>query len=243
VKQLTVSVTAMIVAFAFSALAATDAHAAPTTETLPASNSAAAGELIVVHGGAWWLVGPGAVETARPAAQRFASQGWDVQLIDYAAGPDSLPDVVAFYDSERERLGPSYPICAYGESAGGQLALMLAGERPELNCVIAAAAPTDLTAQHGFVAEALNKLFPDDPSRLVDWSPINADIRQPTLLAAALNDQVIPPSDTRLMVSELPSAKLVLLHHGSSQWVHSDVSNRDLRKLNRAECLFLAQIT
>ena len=90
------------------------------------------------------------------------------------------------YDAARARF-PGLPICAYGESAGGQLALMLAVRRP-LACVIDAAGPVDLprldgTPQADWVRAKALAAFGD----LRDASPTHhaAAIRAPVLAGYA----------------------------------------------------------
>ena len=52
--------------------------------------------------------------------------------------------MVDVYNAARQRY-PDLPICAVGISAGGNLALNLATREPDLDCVVALSAPTDLT--------------------------------------------------------------------------------------------------
>ena len=110
------------------------------------------GLMITIHGGGWYVVGPGAVAAERPFADLWRSSGWETLNITYSACSQSLPDVVWFHDAARALFGPRLPVCAYGQSAGAQLALMLANSRPDVGCVIAEGAPTDLTSISGETA-------------------------------------------------------------------------------------------
>ena len=89
--------------------------------------------MILVHGGAWR--GPDSREQARllrEPGDLLLRRRWRVVSVDYRQGAQGLRDVVAAI----ERLGPrrgGAPLCLYGESAGGQLALVAAAERPSLD--------------------------------------------------------------------------------------------------------------
>jgi acetyl esterase/lipase len=104
----------------------------------------AKGLMITIHGGGWYVVGPGAVVVERPAADLWRSRGWETLNITYRACAQSLTDVMWFHDAARRLVGTALPLCATGGSAGGHLALMMASLRSDVGCVIAEAAPADL---------------------------------------------------------------------------------------------------
>jgi acetyl esterase/lipase len=196
--------------------------------------------IIVIHGGGWAGVGNRTTASMRDRALYFNARGYETLNIDYRPGTASLHDVNAFYDMFRARLGARTPICAYGESAGGHLALMLAGDRPSLRCVIGLAAPTDLAslpptalanAQHAFGL-----------ANLVAWSPALQEppIAQPVLLANAVDDPVVPFDQAYEFWNHRPRGTIVFgLEPGSVGWVHSDVSLDSLLRLARTELAFL----
>lgn len=196
--------------------------------------------ILVIHGGGWAGVGNQTTASMRNRAQYFNARGYETLNIDYRPGTASLHDVNTFYDMLRAQLGPRTPICAYGESAGGHLALMLAGDRPGLRCVIALAAPTDLAslpptglanAQHAFGL-----------ANLVTWSPALTEppIAQPVLLASALDDPVVPFDQAYEFWQHRPrGTTVVALQPGPVGWVHSDVSLDSLLRLARTELAFL----
>src|SRR3954452_7737199 len=96
-----------------------------TLVTWTAPHGRPAGIVLVIHGGAWRAAGPRTVALMDARARSFAGWGWAGAAGDYRPFADSPGDVVRAYDAVRGRY-PNLPICAYGESAGGHLALMLA---------------------------------------------------------------------------------------------------------------------
>ena len=103
------------------------------------------GFVLLIHGGGWVFTGPATLAAEAPTVRRLTGLGWGVYNVDYRAGWLSVVDVVAAFDHLRA-LHPGVPLCAYGESAGGQLAMLLAASRPSLRCVVSVAGLSDLTA-------------------------------------------------------------------------------------------------
>ena len=97
--------------------------------TWTAPHGRPAGVVLVVHGGAWRAAGPRTVALMDARARTFAGWGWAAAVVDYRAFADAPGDVVRAYDAARERF-PGLPICAYGESAGGQLGGLLPARAP-----------------------------------------------------------------------------------------------------------------
>jgi acetyl esterase/lipase len=187
--------------------------------------------VLVVHGGAWRAAGPRTIALMDARARRFARWGWAAAVVDYRAFADAPGDVVRAYDAARARY-PGLPVCAYGESAGGQLALMLAVRRP-LQCVIDAARPVDLprldgTPQADWVrAEAL-AAFGD----LRDASPTHhgAAIHAPVLAGYAAADRIVPASQGRYLRRALTHARVIELGAGAGpRFVHATVPAAALR--------------
>ena len=142
-------------------------------------------------------------------ARTFAGWGWAAAVVDYRGFADAPGDVVRAYDAARRRF-PGLPICAYGESAGGHLALMLAVRRP-LACVVDAAGPVDLprlggTPQADWVRAKALAAFGD----LRDASPTRhaAAIRAPVLAGYAAADRIVPASQGRYLKRALPRARV-----------------------------------
>jgi dipeptidyl aminopeptidase/acylaminoacyl peptidase len=196
--------------------------------------------ILVIHGGGWAGVGNQTTETMRDRAQFFNARGFLTLNIDYRPGTASLHDVNTFYDMLRARVGRTTPICAYGESAGGHLALMLAGDRPGLRCVIALAAPTDLSSLPPTALANAEEAF--GFANLVAWSPALREppIKQRVLLADAIDDPVVPFDQAYEFWRHRPRGTTVMaLEPGPVGWVHSNVSLDSLLGLARAELAFL----
>ncbi len=100
--------------------------------------------MIFIHGGAWYVVGREALEVQRTLADQWRGAGWQTYSTSYRGCRKSVQDVVKFYDLIRARVGRGVPICLFGQSAGGHLALMLASRRDDVSCVVSLAGPSDL---------------------------------------------------------------------------------------------------
>jgi hypothetical protein len=104
------------------------------------------GIVLLFHGGAWRNVGATQVRAladyrAGDFVRQWRARGFITVLSTYSYGEASWNDVVAVYDQLHARY-PDLPIGAYGQSAGGQLALLLGAAR-DLAFVISDAGPTD----------------------------------------------------------------------------------------------------
>jgi acetyl esterase/lipase len=190
-----------------------------------------AGVVLVIHGGAWRASGARTPALMAARARTFADWGWAAAVVDYRGFADSPGDVVRAYDVARRRF-PALPICAYGESAGGHLALMLAVRRP-LACVVDAAGPVDLprlsgTPQADWVRAKALAAFGD----LSDASPTRhaAAIRAPVLAGYAAADRIVPASQGRRLKRALPDAHVIELGAGDGpRFVHGSVPPAALR--------------
>jgi acetyl esterase/lipase len=193
----------------------------------PTNASGVAGKLLVLHGGYWLLTGMGSFSHARPFADYARARGWWAGFVDFPAGAQSLNGVIAAYDA-LHRSDPNVPICVYGESTGGTLALLLAQRRPSISCVIAAAAPTDLadtTGSDGSVHQLSIIAF--GRAGLAGFSPAadHRSIHVPTLAAYARSDRVVPPRQG-VMLNRTRSAaiRVITLPSGNTDFVHSGIT-------------------
>ena len=227
-----VLVAALLAATAASAVLAVSLPArGRTLVTWTAPHGRPAGVVLVVHGGAWRAAGPRTAALMQSRARTFAGWGWAAAVVDYRGFADAPGDVVRAYDAARERF-PALPICAYGESAGGQLALMLAVRRP-LACVVDAAGPVDLprldgTPQADWVRAKALAAFGD----LRDASPTHhaAAIRAPVLAGYAAADRIVPASQGRYLKRALSHARVIELGAGAGpRFVHATVPAVALR--------------
>jgi acetyl esterase/lipase len=197
---------------------------------------------MVIHGGAWIWTGPQQVQLMAPRALRFSDAGYLTDNIDYRPGYHSLPDSLVEYDRLRRRLGRHAPICLWGGSSGGHLALMIATRRPDVACVMSEAGPTDLATDTNLLPGS-HFLF-DRHGGLARWSPVTyADqIRAPLLLVGATNDDVVPLSQARELARVHPQhTRVFVLHAGTSPWVHGSVDTGDLALLYRTERAFVVR--
>jgi acetyl esterase/lipase len=226
-----VTAAGLIAAVASGVLAVSLPARGRTLLTWTAPHGRPAGVVLVIHGGAWRASGRRTAALMNGRARTFAGWGWAAAVVDYRAFADSPGDVVRAYDAARERY-PALPICAYGESAGGHLALMLAVRRP-LSCAIDAAGPVDLprlggTPQADWVRAKALAAFGD----LRDASPTDhaAAIRAPVLAGYAATDRVVPASQGRYLQRALPRAHVVELGAGAGpRFVHASVPAASLR--------------
>jgi dipeptidyl aminopeptidase/acylaminoacyl peptidase len=204
--------------------------------------------VIMVHGGGWSGVGAGVVHSLDTTAQLLNSQGYETLNVDYRPGRRSFDDVLAFYDRARRRLGRRYPICMLGASAGGQLSLMVALRRPDVACVIAFAAPTDLVSIGGTPkADLVHRAAVDafGARDLAEWSPARrrGAIRSPILLFNATTDPAIPYQQALDLRRAQRDVTLVRLRPGPAGFVHSSVDQRDAARAPGQMYRFLSRVT
>ncbi len=173
---------------------------------------------MLIPGGGWERPDSGYQEM-KASAPTVQQQGYATVAIRYDAGTKALRQVMAVYQAARRRY-PDVPVCATGISAGGNLALLLAAREPQLECVAAVSAPTDLTTlarqdpqgQEAYNA-AVHALGQDQLGR---FSPIRyADrIRAKVLLVNAESDPVVPSEQGRELARALPGSQLLVLPPG-----------------------------
>jgi pimeloyl-ACP methyl ester carboxylesterase len=237
----------MSAAHAVRTLCRSIAGAVVTVALLPAAALAVAPEIhsakagkshhatvVLIHGGTWIHTGAAAMAPLRATASRFQRYGYRTVNLDYRPGPEGLEDVEAIVDAQH-RARPDEPVCVYGESAGGHWALMLAAVRPYVGCVIAAAAPTDLTSGLGaWLADRVDFVFSGDAGM---YSPIRyaGKIGADVLLAYGADDGYVPPAQGAGMASRLRSSKLDVLAAGDRDWIHGTASQAAIRHLHSLE--------
>jgi len=238
-----------------------EAGAANSSSTVvnayPPPTQGVRGWVMVVHGGGWKGVGPSTVVQERPQALWLQSQGWATLNVDYRAGAGSLSDVLSFYDGLRSRLGRRTPICLWGSSAGGQLALLLAEMRPHVRCVITEGAPTDFQS---IASQPASGLYLGDPVQffgprwvaelatqafgldgLARYSPVTAAgrLRARLLLTGSEGDFLIPAAQAKEMVARGADAQTLRLARGDLFFTHADVSTAAMHDYQHAELKIL----
>jgi acetyl esterase/lipase len=165
------------------------------------------GVVLVIHGGGWVDVGPGQLDFGNVEAERWVRAGWATANLDYRACAQSLPDVVRLHDAIRERIGGRTPIVVVGESAGAQLALVLAARRPRsIAAVIGRAPPTDpdgLAAGQAYDPRT-GAMDSPLPAQLADsWRIFAADLPAATPLA------LVPDITARVLVARSRTDPLI----------------------------------
>lgn len=222
------------------------------------------GWVIVIHGGGWQTEGKASVDAEDYAAELFQRHGWATYNIDYRPGVLSLPDVVAAYDWLRRRVGARATICAWGSSAGGNLALLLATRRRRLACVISEAGPTDLIRWREQTAWAPPGVSPHTGPRyayehfmlptlgranLRRFSPVYeaSRIRARLLLGCSTWDYWCPPAQPREMKRARPEGTTVMFLAGAppaapANFTHASVTPEALLAWRRAELRLLNSV-
>lgn len=171
--------------------------------------------------------------------------------IDYerGAGPalDSIRTAV-LAERRRTRRGP---LCLYGESSGGHLAVLTANRMPEVDCVITfgapfsfhalaadAAAHPEMVGYANSMEVAIKPTFGDDPAGWEPWEPayIRTPLRAAVLAMICADDPLVPPSQ----VHQLPGAKTFVAPSGQRTYVHGSISGPGLRSVRARILRFLA---
>lgn len=199
--------------------------------------------MIVAAGG--WNSNPQAVRDFHNRhAQRFANDGFLTYTIEHtpgtgtALGPMSghvgFQNVVQHYDELRAAVdtfpnGSAYPICAFGESSGGNSALLLGISRPALHCIIAQAPPTDLRTVSSSMPAVVRQLAINafGETNLAVYSPLawpaSTYLKQKILLGHGYGDQLVGRAQSLdFCASRVPTAKCYILDtsNGSVPWSH-----------------------
>lgn len=215
------------------------------------------GTMLVLHGGAWFSVGRAKLSLTRADAARWRARGWRTVNATYRPCAASVGDVLALYDRVRSRYGATQPICAFGRSAGGQLALLLAARRPRLDCVVAEAGIADLAAlQHettpagsfgpSEVANWATAAFGAD--RLAAVSAAGSPVSARVLYAIGTADPLVPWRQATDFAADQrgrdPAAYVDLLHvpAGDQPFEHALVSAAGLAEFYAREDALVAPL-
>ena len=216
-------------------------------ECLPKGTSASQPGIVFIHGGGWGT-DPETRSHYTSLCQAYASEGYVVYNIDYRLAstttgaqtgtpwPDQIADVqlavrVMRQNAQSLSLDPNR-ICAYGDSAGAHLALLLgniqtimpsdvsgiaSGYSPTVNCVIDQFGPTDLAALYNVpgdqvaVYNLLDSQTPtSNPQLYQSASPafaVSAQSAQ-TLITQGTHDTSVPSAQSQEMQSALQQANV-----------------------------------
>jgi pimeloyl-ACP methyl ester carboxylesterase len=164
-------------------------------------------QLILIHGGSFLFTDPFFRPLTRPDA---LAAGFQPHYLSYPLG--DLPAAVTAAREEarrlREKVGFDH-VYAYGASAGGTLAAILAGEA-DVAAAVAKAPVSDLATWEW----PLGRYGPDyyenilaTPGAQLRFSPVNRAEEQPLLVIQGREDGVVPPA-----MNEAFAAKFARVH-------------------------------
>lgn len=201
------------------------------------------GTVVLIHAGGW--AGHDASSTEKlintPGAV-FLARGWRVVSIDYEEGTAGLQFVLNTVGEELARKTGDGPVCIYGESAGGHLALVAASRLRAIDCVITLGAPTDINLYEAegsvspdgrvrLVAYQASRFFGTTPEQIAPWNPVTLAprIHADVMLMHESDDAIVPTSHTTSFHAARPTTQTVMLEPGdpldpSTQFVHSTIS-------------------
>jgi acetyl esterase/lipase len=209
-----------------------------------------AGLVLLLPGGGW-RPDDNQFELQKASAKGLQGQGYATAVVYYAPGPKGLRQIQDVYKVGRQHY-PGLPVCASGLSSGGNLALMLATREPDLTCVIATAAPTDLTTlaeqdpEGDEAYAAAVDVFGADG--LAKFSPVRyaKKIKAKVQLVIAESDPLDPIEQGRELVKALPGTDFITVPPGpiTVPWAHFggvpvDASDEILKR----QLDFLKQVT
>ena len=226
-------------------------------EVAEPATGAARGVMLLLHGGGWSSVGEAKLRGMRADAERWRARGWRTVNASHRSCAGSSGDVVTLYDRVRRTYGATIPICSYGRSSGGHLALLLAARRSQLGCAISVAGLADLaalarqTAAGGArgpatITNLATAAFGAD--RLQEVSATGAAIRARVLYAIAVDDTLVPwEQATELAAAQHrrdPNAYVDLLRlaGGSTLFEHAFVSQSALQAFYAREQALVAPL-
>jgi len=174
--------------------------------------------------------------------QLLIARGWRVISLDYRAGVDGLQDVL---DGARAELAAPAggPLCLYGESAGGHLALVAASQLSAVDCVVAAGAPLDLMAyvaearasgdaSRNTIANTIQAHFGTTPEAVARFDPVTLAhaISADLLLLRQDDDGLVPREQLDNFLAVRPTAQHVDLASATdaiagTAWLHGTLSD------------------
>lgn len=160
----------------------------------PTPGSAVKPQLLLFHGGSFLFRDPGFEARTR---RLVVAAGFEPHYVDYPLG--DLPAAVAFSEGAALRLDEEFGkenVYAYGSSAGGDLAAILAG-KGLVTAAAAKAPPSDLVAWtwplHRSYGREYREKIASMRSELHRYSPFFDQDRRRLLIVQGVADTVVPP--------------------------------------------------
>jgi acetyl esterase/lipase len=209
--------------------------------------------VVLLAGNAWsGTTEPGKQAIYEQVGRYLERAGHRVVVADYPAGVEAgLAAVNAAVQAELE-ADPARPLCLYGESSGGHLALLAAEIVRGVDCVATVAAPADLhlwaheedaapdTTQAITFRTHIVPAFGSDPAGWLPFEPALHTDRLPKLvLSMAGADDATVPLD---QLKQLPGRHYVL-PPGSLPFVHGTTTPGGLAELRRRVVGLVARAT
>jgi hypothetical protein len=225
------------------------------------------GVMILFHGGAWAASAGAVAQTLRGDADRWRARGWLTVNSSYRPCGAATADAISIYDAVRATYGAALPVCTFGQSAGGQLALLVAASRPGgVYCAVDQAGPTDaatLPVQSAYDA-VTGGTQTTGPTRLYNlmvaaFGQENLQSQSPSqfagsgladtriLAASAARDTALPYAQMTLLRDRMLAADsnayvdTLQLAAGDQPFVHASISREALDAYEQAERDLVAQ--
>ncbi|MBS1881159.1 MAG: prolyl oligopeptidase family serine peptidase [Actinobacteria bacterium] len=171
-------------------------------------------QLILIHGGSFLYQDPEFRTLTRPWA---LEEGFQPHYVDYPLG--NLPAAVAAVRQEarmlRQKVGLDR-VYAYGASAGGTLAAILAGEG-DVSAAVAKAPVSDLATWEwplGRYGANYFETIVAGPATRLRLSPFNRAEERPLLVIQGRQDQVVPVAMNEAFAAKFPRVHLWLVPGG-----------------------------
>jgi pimeloyl-ACP methyl ester carboxylesterase len=208
---------ALLIIALILALSASAARTAAPALAAPSPIAGQRAQLLLFHGGSFLFDDPGFEALTRARAE---AAGFVPHYVDYPLG--DLPAAVRAAEAEAKRLRDKYGldhVYAYGASAGGTLASLLAGYGV-VSAAVAKAPVADLvnwefpTAAYGL---NYDESIGVDAAQRYSLSPINAPAKNPVLIYQGVEDRIVPPAMDRAYAAKYPQ----VVHYWSVPGAHT----------------------
>jgi hypothetical protein len=237
---------------AVAALAATLAGSAPAGARSVVARAARPATVVLLAANAWKGTNPESKQRVYDhVGAALERAGHRVVVTDYPAGVEAGLTAVRAAVRAELTARPDMPLCLYGESSGGHLALLAAEDVRIVDCVITLAAPVDLhrweqeatdtpeTKQAQVFRQLVEPALGADVARWAAFDPFLRARRLPRLLLtmAEADDVVIPRTQFRRLPGRhylLPSGAVPFLHGTTSSAGRAEMTRRVLGLVARA---------
>ena len=222
---------ALAIACALLLIAAAPAAAA-TPPAFGARNSAVP-QLLLIHGGSFLYEDPTFEPLTRAAAR---AAGFEPHYLSYPL--DNMPAAFQAARADAIRLRASYgsAVYAYGSSAGGTLAALLAGDGL-VSAAVAKAPPSDLlgwTWPLGVYGPNYYQQIGLSPAARRRLSPLRRPARKPLLLLHGRRDEVVPVAQSIAFAAKFKQVHLWVVRGGHhTERTHPELLARALGWLGR----------